>query len=123
MSAFSKALGETLAGAAVGGGAILFALTSILSCALYGRRCMEFLFSGTNSRAYLTLYTICIVLGATAKLGTVWEVAGTLGGLMAFPNIIALCFLSGEVRKITEKKFTAPSEKYKKTIEIGLKSE
>lgn len=120
MSAFSKALGGTLAGAAVGGGAVLFALTSILSCALYGRRCVEFLFSGTDSKIYLTLYTICIVLGATAGLGTVWEVAGTLGGLMAFPNIIALSLLSGEVREITQKKFTASKEKYRKATDIKI---
>ena len=42
------------------------------------------------------------ILGATADLGLMWNIAETFNGLMAIPNLIALFLLSGTVVKLTK---------------------
>ena len=48
---------------------------------------------------------IVIVIGATLKLDLVWNIADTLNGFMAVPNLIALLGLSGVVVKLTKEHF------------------
>ena len=45
------------------------------------------------------------ILGATADLGLMWNIAETFNGLMAIPNLIALFLLSGTVVKLTKEYF------------------
>jgi AGCS family alanine or glycine:cation symporter len=46
-----------------------------------------------------------VVIGATLKLDLVWNIADTLNGFMAVPNLIALLGLSGVVIKLTKDHF------------------
>lgn len=48
---------------------------------------------------------LMIVVGATVDLELVWNIADTLNGLMALPNLIALALLSGVVVKCTKEYF------------------
>ena len=41
------------------------------------------------------------VLGAVLETGMIWQLAETVNGLMAVPNLLALTVLAGEVKKIT----------------------
>ena len=83
----------------------LFALTTILSWSLYGSRCCEYLL-GTNAvKVYQVLFVAVILVGATLKLQLVWDIADTLNGFMAIPNLIALLGLSGVVIKLTKEHF------------------
>ena len=84
----------------------LFALSTILSWALYGSRCCEFLFGTKYISAFQALFVAAIVLGATLKLELVWDIADTLNGFMAIPNLIAILCLSGVVIKLTKAHFT-----------------
>ena len=84
----------------------LFALTTILSWSLYGTRCFEFLTGGRGLKAYQTIFVIVVIIGATLELELVWNIADTLNGFMAIPNLIALLGLSGVVIKLTREHFS-----------------
>ena len=83
----------------------LFAFSTILGWALYGSRCCEFLFGPKAIKPYQVIYVLIIVVGATTDLGLVWDIADTLNGLMALPNLIALAALSGVVIKTSKEYF------------------
>ena len=83
----------------------LFAFSTILGWALYGSRCCEFLFGPKAIKPYQIIYVLIIIVGATTDLGLVWDIADTLNGLMALPNLIALAALSGVVIKTSKEYF------------------
>ena len=82
-----------------------FAFSTILGWGLYGARCIEFLFSRKVTKPFMVVYSLVAILGATADLGLMWNIAETFNGLMAIPNLIALFLLSGTVVKLTKAYF------------------
>ena len=82
-----------------------FAFSTILGWGLYGARCIEFLFSSKVTKPFMVAYSLVAILGATADLGLMWNIAETFNGLMAIPNLIALFLLSGTVVKLTKDYF------------------
>ena len=82
-----------------------FAFSTILGWGLYGARCIEFLFSSKITKPFMVVYSLIAILGATADLGLMWNIAETFNGLMAIPNLIALFLLSGTVVKLTKAYF------------------
>ena len=105
-AAFSTVFGNKLGSLIVAVGISLFALSTILSWSLYGTRCFEFLFKGKGVGVFQTIFVFVIVIGATLKLDLVWNIADTLNGFMAIPNLIALLGLSGVVIKLTKDHFS-----------------
>jgi len=83
----------------------LFAFSTILTWALYGTRCWEFLLGDKVGKIYQILFCVVVVVGATMKLQTVWNIADTLNGLMAIPNLIGVALLSPVVIKLTREYF------------------
>ena len=104
-SSFGGVLGGKIGSLIVAVGISLFALSTILSWSLYGTRCFEYLFGVKASIAYKVLFIIVVVIGATLELSLVWDIADTLNGLMAIPNLIAVLGLSGVVIKLTKEHF------------------
>ena len=98
---FGNQVGSSIVAVAIS----LFALTTILSWSLYGTRCCEFLFGTKVVPIYQAVFVAVIVIGATLKLEVVWNVADTLNGFMAVPNLVALLGLSGVVIKLTKAHF------------------
>lgn len=82
-----------------------FAFSTILGWGLYGARCIEFLFSSKVTKPFMVAYSLVAILGATADLGLMWNIAETFNGLMAIPNLIALFLLSGTVVNLTKDYF------------------
>ena len=105
-AAFGTVFGARLGSMMVAVGITLFALSTILSWSLYGTRCFEFLLKGRGVRAYQSLFVVVVVIGATLKLDLVWNIADTLNGFMAIPNLVALLGLSGVVVKLTKEHFS-----------------
>ena len=104
-AAFSLVFGSKIGPVIVAVSLSLFALTTILSWSLYGSRCCEYLL-GTNAvPAYQMIFVAVILIGATLKLDLVWNIADTLNGFMAIPNLIALLGLSGVVIGLTKDHF------------------
>ncbi len=81
---------------------IPFAYSTILGWAYYGEKSMEYLFGIKAIVPYRIFYILVVFLGAVLNLQMVWGIANIMNGLMAFPNLIGLLFLSGVVAKETE---------------------
>jgi AGCS family alanine or glycine:cation symporter len=86
-------------------GISLFAGSTILSWGLYGTRCAEYLFGPKVIKPYQLLFIAMLLVGATMELNLAWDIADTLNGLMAIPNLIALLALSPIVIKLTREYF------------------
>ena len=104
-AAFGTVFGARIGSLIVAVSISLFALTTILSWSLYGSRCCEYLLGIKAVRPYQIAFIAVILVGATLKLELVWNIADTLNGFMAVPNLIALLGLSGVVIKLTKEHF------------------
>lgn len=105
-AAFGTVFGAKAGSLIVAVGICLFALSTILSWSLYGTRCCEFLFGHKSVRIYQAIFILVVVIGAFLELELVWNIADTLNGFMAIPNLIALLGLSGVVIKMTRDHFS-----------------
>lgn len=79
-----------------------FAFSTIIGWGFYGTRCCEFLFGSQYNKAFMIVYSLMAIVGATMDLGLLWSIADTFNGLMAIPNLIALFLLSGTVVKLVK---------------------
>jgi len=104
-AAFGTVLGEKLGSLIIAVSITLFALSTVLAWALYGTRCFEYLFGTKASRGYQIVFVFVVVIGATMKMGLVWDIADMLNGFMAIPNLIAVLALSPVVVKLTKEHF------------------
>lgn len=78
----------------VASGIVLFGYSTILGWAYYGEKCLEYL-CGTRYFLLFRLAFIGVVFtGSLLSLDLVWALVDIMNGLMAFPNLIALFFLS-----------------------------
>ena len=102
---FATVFGAKAGALIVAVGIGLFALSTILSWSLYGSRCFEFLTKGKLVHLYQAAFVVIVVIGATLELELVWNIADTLNGFMAIPNLVALLGLSGVVVKVTKNYF------------------
>lgn len=91
---FQAVFGPKIGSLIIASGLFMFAASTILGWSLYGVRCAEFLFGHKIIRPYEILFCIVIVIGSVTNLNLVWDIADTLNGLMAIPNLIALLALS-----------------------------
>ena len=105
-ASFSTLFGAQAGSMLVAVGITLFALSTILSWSLYGTRCCEFLMGSRAARVYQIIFVCVILVGATLKLDLVWNIADTLNGFMAVPNLVALLGLSGVVIQLTRAHFS-----------------
>lgn len=103
--AFSHGLPGTWGGTIVSIGILLFAFSTILGWEYYGERCAEYLFGSKVNLIYRILWIPFIVMGAIGGLEPLWDLADTLNGLMAIPNLIGVFALSGMVIKLTKEYF------------------
>jgi AGCS family alanine or glycine:cation symporter len=84
---------------------LFFAGTTIIGWSYYGERCLGFL-TKNNPRVlliYKVIFCGMTIVGATGGLTLVWDIADTLNGLMALPNLIALLLLRKVVLDLTKK--------------------
>ena len=88
----------------------LFALSTVLTWALYGTRCVEYLFGYKASKVYQVIFCLFACIAGTVELKLAWAVADTLNGLMAIPNLISLALLSPVVIKLTKEYFNQNSK-------------
>ncbi len=101
IQAFGSTFGGKLSAIIIAVCIAMFAFSTVLSWALYGTRCAEFLFKTTKVIVpYQIIFIIFIVVGATMKLALAWTIADTLNAMMAIPNLIAVLALSPEVIRL-----------------------
>ena len=83
----------------------VFAFTTILGWSYYGERCWQYLFKEKSLLIYRGLWVIAALSFANVKVDLVWNLADTLNGLMAIPNLIGLLLLAPMVFKVTRQYF------------------
>ena len=76
----------------------LFAFSTIISWAYYGERCWETLFGRQLTPIYKLLAVAAVFVGSVVNLGSVLTFSDMMILGMAFPNVLGLYFLLGDVR-------------------------
>ena len=83
----------------------IFAFTTIIGWSYYGERCWQYLFKEKSLVIYRALWVAAALAFANVKVDLVWNLADTLNGLMAVPNLIGLLLLAPMVFKVTRQYF------------------
>ena len=102
---FQVVYGEGLPSVLVSICLALFALSTVLTWALYGTRCVEFLFGYRASKIYQVIFCLVACIAGGVSLDLAWAIADTLNGLMAIPNLIAIALLSPVVIRLSRDYF------------------
>ncbi len=88
--AFETGLPGTWGDVVVTGGLILFAFSTVIGWSYYGETGVVYLFGARAAMPYRIAWLVFIYLGSVGSLHLIWDVADTLNGLMAIPNLIAV---------------------------------
>jgi AGCS family alanine or glycine:cation symporter len=88
--AFEAGLPGSWGDIVVTGGLVLFAYSTIIGWSYYGETGIVYLLGARAAVPYRLAWLVFIYLGATGSLHLVWDVADTLNGLMAIPNLISV---------------------------------
>lgn len=114
--AYSTVFGASLGGVIISIVLFLFVITTIVVIIYYGEKQAEFLFGPNFSVLIRVVYIAAIIIGALGGLQFVWKFLDLLLAIVVIPNVIAVLFLSGQVRDITNDYFTNlyPIEKKQK---------
>ena len=105
VNGFMSVFGDKIPGVVVAVCLTMFAFSTVLTWGLYGTRCMEYLFNYKAAKVYQIIFCGVMIIGGVIKLQLAWDIADTLNGLMAIPNLIALLLLSPVVIKLTKEYF------------------
>ena len=100
----------------------VFAVSSVPCWYYYGERCVEYLAKRRPAlwrRAYRIAFFLLMLLCPRMRLDGLWQLSDTLNGLMALPNLIAICMLSREVA-IEARGFFARREKKLKSLALDI---
>ena len=84
----------------------MFAYSTLISWSYYGDRAVVYLFGPKYVFPYKIVFCVMNFLGAIFSLEIVWNFGDSALGLMALPNLIALVFLSKNVRSMTNEYFS-----------------
>ena len=102
-AAFTAGLPGGFGGYLVAVGLVLFAYSTILGWSYYGEKSVVYLLGERSALPYRTLFCLFVGIGAISELELVWGVSDIMNGLMAFPNLVALLFLSPVVAAETRR--------------------
>ena len=96
--AFTKVLG-TWGGWIVAFGSVTFGYSTLLTWSYYGLKCTDYLFGIRVSSHYRWFWCLVIIVGAlfsgdVTGIKFIWDIADTLNGAMAIPNLIGLIWMS-----------------------------
>ncbi len=98
---FATWLGRTIVSVSL----VLFAFASILGWNYYGEQSAEYLAGKSAVPIYRVIYLAAVFAGCFLEMKIVWDVADILNGLMAIPNLIALCVLYPVVKRESQRYF------------------
>ncbi len=84
---------------------MLFAFSTIIGWAFYGETGITFLLGPRAVTPYRLAWIGFVFMGATGSLHVIWNVADTLNGLMAVPNLIGVLACVGLLRRMIREFF------------------
>jgi alanine or glycine:cation symporter, AGCS family len=88
--AFSVGLPGTWGNIVVTTSLVLFAFSTLIGWSFYGETGIVYLFGARAAMPYRLLWLVFIFIGARGSLHLVWDIADTLNGLMALPNLVSV---------------------------------
>jgi AGCS family alanine or glycine:cation symporter len=90
LKAFETGLPGTWGGLIVTTGLVLFAYSTLIGWSYYGETAIVYLLGARAAMPYRILWLVFMYLGAIGSLHLVWDIADTLNGLMAIPNLVSV---------------------------------
>ena len=81
-------------------GLVLFAFSTIIGWSYYGETGIVYLLGPKAAVPYRVAWLIFIYLGAIGSLHLIWDVADTLNGLMAIPNLVSVLICIPLIRRL-----------------------
>jgi AGCS family alanine or glycine:cation symporter len=90
--AFSAGLPGTWGNIIVTTCLVLFAFSTLVGWSYYGETGIVYLLGARAALPYRIAWLVVIYIGATGSLHLIWDIADTLNGLMALPNLVAVLF-------------------------------
>lgn len=89
---------------------VLFAYSTLVGWSYYGETGITFLFGSQAAVPYRVLWIVFVYLGAVGKLHLVWDIADTLNGLMAIPNLVGVLGSIPLLRRLMREFFQRESD-------------
>ena len=86
-------------------GLVLFAFSTIIGWSYYGETGIVYLLGTRAAVPYRIAWLVFIYLGAVGSLHLVWDIADTLNGLMAIPNLVAVLLSIPLIRRLQREFF------------------
>lgn len=99
MNAFDKIFPGDIGGYLIMIVSFLFSFTCLTSSGYVTEECAKYLFGEKSKYAIRILWLIFILIGAITSLELVWDLADTVNGFMAIPNLLGILILSKLVIK------------------------
>jgi alanine or glycine:cation symporter, AGCS family len=90
-------------------GLLTFAFSTLIGWSFYGETAAVYLLGDRVILPYRLLWVGMVWFGATGSLRLVWDVADTMNGLMAIPNLIAVLGSAALIRKLVREFFERKS--------------
>jgi len=84
----------------------IFSISSLLSYAYYGSKCMSFLFGADRAYLYNYIYLLSIVIGAVTSLDLILNLIDGFFALMAIPTMISSIILAPKVTQLAKTYFS-----------------
>jgi AGCS family alanine or glycine:cation symporter len=84
---------------------LLFAISTSISWSYYGDRCANYLFGPKAILPFKAVFVVMHFVGAVLAVTTIWDLGDVALSLVTIPNVIALVFLSGVLKKMTDSYF------------------
>jgi AGCS family alanine or glycine:cation symporter len=103
--AFSMGLPGTWGNIVVTTSLVLFAFSTVIGWSYYGETGVVYLLGRSATMPYRLLWLVFIYFGAVGSLHLIWDVADTLNGLMAVPNLVAVLGSIGLLRRLIREFF------------------
>jgi len=93
----------TFANIALGIMMCLFAISSIIGWAIYGKLCWQYLFGQKGDLIFSLIYPLCCITGVLLNEKFIWQMAGICNGIMLCINLIGVLLLSDKVKLYLKK--------------------
>lgn len=107
VQAFTTGLPGTWGGFIVTTGLVLFAFSTLIGWSYYGETGIVYLLGARAALPYRLTWLVFIYLGAVGSLHLVWDIADTLNGLMAIPNLISVLISIPVLRQLHKEFFAS----------------
>ncbi|HEX7084987.1 MAG TPA: sodium:alanine symporter family protein [Vicinamibacterales bacterium] len=84
---------------------VLFAYSTLIGWSYYGETGVVYLLGARTALPYRLLWLVFIFLGAIGSLHLIWDIADTLNGLMALPNLLSVLLSIPLLRRLIREFF------------------